>query len=152
MFMSVCCLIVADQASAVVPVDVSVDAGSVANLTVAVTIGTPPDTETSVDSSILPVGGGGNIQFSPDLEPFTSVGLNQLQFFFGNTNLNYQFFCGTWLGCQDVAITLTDLSATLVSPTAGSFTESGRAEFGSTWRLQGNYTLTSAIRLSKDHH
>jgi hypothetical protein len=96
-FMTVCCLGLSGQSLAVVPVAVNVDAGSIANLTVAVTIGTPPDTETSVDSSMLPVSGGGNIQLSPDIEPFTSVGLNQLQFFFGSTNLNYQFFCGTWL-------------------------------------------------------
>ena len=144
-FMAMCILPLTGHALGVVPVDVNVDSGSIVNLTVAVTIGTEPDTETSVDSSILPASGGGNVQFSPDLEPFTSVGLNQLQFFFGSTNLNYQFFCGTFFGCQDVAITLTDLSATLVSPTAGSFTDAGRAEFGSTWRLQGGYTLSSAL-------
>lgn len=143
--LALACLTMASTALAVVPVDVAVDGGSIANLTVAVTIGTAPDTETSVDSEILPVSGGGNIQFSPDLEPFTSVGLNQLQFFLGSTNLDYQFFCGTFFGCQDVAISLTDLSATLVSPTAGSFTDAGRAEFGSTWRLQGNYSLSSAL-------
>ena len=141
----VVCSAVSLGAFANIPSDVVVDPGSVANLTVAVTVSGDLGDETSTDSKIVSSGGGGAIAFSPDQEPFTSVGLNQLQFLLGNASLNFEFFCQTIFGCQDLTITLTDLSITLATPTGGSFTETGRAEFYSPWRLQANYVLTSDL-------
>ncbi len=128
-----------------VPADVAVDPGSVANLTVAVTVSGDLGDETSVDSQLVSTGGVGAIAFSPNQEPFTSVGLNQMQFLLGSADFNFEFFCQTIFGCQDLTISLQDISLTLVAPTGGSFTETGRAEFFAPWRLQANYVLTSDL-------
>ncbi len=128
-----------------VPVDVGVNNGSTANLTISIIIGDPPDTETTTDSQIVPISGGGNIELSPDQEPFTSVGLNHLQFSLGSATLNYEVLCGSFFGCIDLTLELTNLTAALVYPTAASFTETGHADFNSTWRLQGNYVVTSLL-------
>ena len=128
-----------------VPADVWVNGGSTANLTVSIIIGDPPDTETSVDSEVVSVDGFGHVEFSPDQEPFTSVGLNQLQFFLGNASLDYEVLCGSFIGCQDINLNLTNISATLVNPIGASLTETGHADFGSTWRLQADYVVTSFL-------
>ena len=128
-----------------VPATVAVNNGSSANLTISIIIGDPPDTETSTDSQIVPVDGGGSVEFSPDQEPFTSVGLNQLQFSLGNATLNYEVLCGSFFGCIDLTLDLSNITATLVTPTGATFNETGHADFNSTWRLQSNYVVSSVL-------
>ena len=128
-----------------VPAEVGVTDGSSANLIVSIIIGDPPETETSTDSRLVPIGGGGSIELSPDQEPFTSVGLNQLQFSLGNATLNYEVLCGSFFGCVDLTLNLTNITATLAYPSGASFTESGHADFNTTWRLQANYDVSSFV-------
>ena len=133
------------EAAANIPAEVTVDGGSVANLTVAVTVSGGIGDETSTDSEVVPVSGGVAIEFSPDQEPFTSVGLNQLEFMLGSASLDFEFFCQTIFGCQILNITLTDIRVTLAAQTGASFTESGHADFNSPWRFQANYFISSDL-------
>ncbi len=128
-----------------VPSDVIVTNGSTANLTISIIIGDPPKTETSTDSQVVPIAGGGNIEFSPDQEPFTSVALNQLQFSLGNATLQYEVLCGSFLGCIDITLDLSNITATLAAPIGASFNDAGHADFNSTWRLQANYVVSSLL-------
>jgi len=140
----VCSMLVV-EAAANIPAEVTVDGGSVANLTVAVTVSGGLGDETSTDSEVVPVSGGGAIEFSPDQEPFTSVGLNQLEFMLGSASLDFEFFCQTIFGCQILNITLTDIRVTLAAQTGASFTESGHVDFYSPWRFQANYFISSDL-------
>jgi hypothetical protein len=138
-------MLIAVEAAANIPASVEVNGGSVANLIIELGIGTPPDVETASASSIVPVSGGGTMEFSPDQEPFTSVGLNQLEFYLGNATLNYQVLCDSIFGCTDVSLFLSDIRISLVYPVGASFTKTGHADFGSTWRLQANYVINSDL-------
>ena len=133
------------SAFANVPADIIVNNNSSANIIVSIIIGDPPDTETSTNSQVVPIGGGGNIEFSPNQEPFTSVGLNQLQFSFGDVSLDYEVLCGSFFGCVDLTLNLTNITVTLAYPAGASFTETGHADFNTTWRLQANYSVSSLL-------
>jgi len=142
---SVALLFITNLSFANVPADVAVTNGSSANLTISIIIGDPPKTETTTDSQVVPIAGGGNVAFSPDQEPFTSVGLNHLQFSLGDATLNYEVLCGSFFGCIDLTLHLTNITATLAAPIGASFNEVGHADFNSTWRLQANYVVTSLL-------
>ena len=94
----------------------AVDAGSNAGLTLTVTFNTSIDSDTQVDSAVVPVSGGGRAIFRPGQEPFNQVEFTDLGFALGNSGYQYGFFCDSIFGCIETDIALTNVQATLLPP------------------------------------
>ena len=145
LFGLLCWVLPASSARADIGSELGVDPGSTATITLTITIETAITSETQSRTITLGVGGGGNAIFLPDQEPFTFVELTQLQFLVENGSLDFEFFCGSFLGCVDLNVTLGDLAVTLLNPTSASIIENGRADFNATWNLTANYAFSSSL-------
>ena len=80
----------------------------------------------------------------PDAEPFSLVRIDNAQWFFADTDLQYAFFCGP-LGCLDVTVQLRNIRANLLNPTLGGLDGGGRANFDANWLLEADYVFSSAL-------
>ena len=80
----------------------------------------------------------------PDVEPFSLVRIDNAQWFFADTDLQYSFFCGA-LGCLDVTVQLRNIRATLLNPTLAGLDGGGRANFDANWLLEADYVFSSAL-------
>ena len=87
------------------PADLTVPGGSSGNLTLQIAIDGFGDSDVQSASGNLGVAGGSNIAMGPDAEPFSLVRIDNAQWFFADTDLQYSFFCGL-LGCLDVTVEL----------------------------------------------
>ena len=125
--------------------ELAVDPGSTATVTLSITVRNDVLEETDTQSAVVAVGGGGNAIFLPDYEPFTSAQLTNLQFDLSDTSLNYEFFCGSFLGCIDVSLNLANITATLQDPTTSGLDGAGRANFNANWNLRADYVFDSAL-------
>ena len=123
----------------------SVDSGSTAGLTLTVTFNTAIDSDTQVDSEVVPVSGGGRAIFRPGKEPFTQVEFTDLGFALGNSGYDYGFFCDSIFGCIETDISLTNVQATLLPPAITGINPDGSAQFTNSWRLLADYTVSGSL-------
>jgi len=129
-------------------VPVVVTPGSTATITLAITVTDGVDSETDVDSIQVAVDGNGRFTISPNQPPHDGAVIQEGRFGFGGGTLQYELFCSPVFGCIPVTVNLAGLSATLVAPSQATIIPSGRADFGTTWRVQGDYTITSPLSAS----
>jgi len=137
--------ILASPAIGDLPAEITVNGGSTATVTLSITLSSDLGTETQTDSVTVPVGGGGSILLYPDYEPFNGVELTTMQFSLGNGNLDYEFLCTPTFGCVDVAVSLTNISATLAQVTGATIIDTGRADFFAPWNLRADYAIESIL-------
>lgn len=138
----------ASMALAGFDVPVAVPPGATATITLAITVTDGVDSETDVDSIVVAVDGTGRFTISPNQPPHDGAVIQEGRFGFGGGALQYELFCSPVFGCIPVTVNLAGLSATLVAPSQATIIPSGRADFGTTWRVQGDYTITSPLSSS----
>lgn len=141
-------LVALSRAHAGFDVPVAVAPGSTATITLAITVTDGVDSETDVDSIVVAADGNGRFTISPNQPPHDGAVIQEGRFGFGGGTLQYDLFCSPVFGCIPVTVNLAGLSATLVAPSQATILPSGRADFGTTWRVQGNYTITSPLSSS----
>lgn len=129
-------------------VPVAVPPGATAVITLAITVTDGVDSETDVDSILVAMDGNGRFTISPNQPPHNGVVIQEGRFGFSGGTLRYDLFCSPIFGCVPVTVNLAGLSATLVAPSQATIIPSGRADFGTTWRVRGDYTITSPFSSS----
>ena len=107
------------------PANLGVPGGSSGTLTLQIAIDGFGDSDVQSASANVGLGGGSNIAMGPDAEPFSLVRIDNAQWFFADTDLQYGFFCGA-LGCLDVTVQLRNIRANLLNPTLGGLDGGGR--------------------------
>lgn len=126
------------------PANLGVPGGSSGTLSLQIAIDGFGGTDVQTTSANVGVGGGSNIAMGPDVEPFSLVRIDNAQWFFADTDLQYSFFCGA-LGCLDVTVQLRNIRATLLNPTLAGLDGGGRANFDANWLLEADYVFSSAL-------
>ena len=126
------------------PANLGVPGGSSGTLSLQIAIDGFGGTDVQTTSANVGVGGGSNIAMGPDVEPFSLVRIDNAQWFFADTDLQYSFFCGA-LGCLDVTVQLRNIRANLLNPTLAGLDGGGRANFDANWLLEADYVFSSAL-------
>ncbi len=135
-------------AHAEVPAPYNVAAGQAAQVTVRITTTNSSGTQFSEDSMIVPVTGIGSFGLLPNMPPFTFAEMKAgSKLNFGGGSLDFQLLCGVF-GCVPVNVNLSTTTATMIANTGASIVGSGRADFGTTWTLSGNYVTTTPFSSS----
>ena len=139
----------ATSAYAEVPAPYTVAANQSVLVTVRITttnsFGT---TQFSEDSMVVPMSGNGRFGLLPDARPFTYADMKaNSTLTFGGGRLEFQLLC-TVLGCVPVTVDLGTTTATMIANAGGAIVSSGRADFGTSWNLSGNYVTTTPFSSS----
>jgi hypothetical protein len=125
--------------------DVTVDAKSTVLATIAITIDSLFGVQTDVDSAVVTVDGGGAIVLGPGAEPFSSMGIDSMQFLLGDATLSYEFFCAPIFGCQEIIVAAQNLTLNLLESTSTSIASDGVATFDATWNMTVDYQISGDI-------
>ena len=123
------------------PANLGVPGGSSGTLTLQIAIDGFGDSDVQSASANVGLGGGSNIAMGPDAEPFSLVRIDNAQWFFADTDLQYGFFCGA-LGCLDVTVQLRNIRANLLNHPLGGLDGGGRANFDANWLLEADYVFS----------
>ena len=119
--------LIACAASAQYDASLQVTGGSTVVTTVTVKITSILGTSTDTDTKTLAVSGSSTGAFGPGEPPFTAYELDTLLFEVADSTFNFQFFCLPFVGCQDLALTVTDLELALTAPVSGPIGPGGNA-------------------------
>ena len=134
------------SAYAEVPAPYAVAANQFVTVTVGIT--TFSDffgTDYSEDSMVVPIIGNGNFGLFPNALPFTFAEMKaNSTLTFGGGRLDFQLLCLPLIGCQNLTVDLGNTTATMVANTGAAIFSTGRADFGTTWNLRGNYISTTS--------
>ena len=141
-------VLLATSAQAEVPAPYNVASNQVALVTVRITTTDSSGSQFDEESMVVPVTGNGSFGLLPAARPFTFAEMKAGSTLnFGGGTLNFQLLCGLF-GCIPVTVSLNPTTATLVANAGAAIVSSGRADFGSTWNLRGNYTTTTPFSSS----
>jgi len=88
--------------------DFEVVEGSIAVLTLTLTIDTSIGTSSDVDSTTQQVTGFARANFDSAVPPFLAMELPELEFNLGTGGVSYELFCLPIFGCQALDITVSD--------------------------------------------
>ena len=134
--------VLAGSAHADVNAPITVDEGSIAVVTVELSIDSIFGIQTSTDTITVGVDGGGELVLGPGAKPFQSVDISTLAFDLDNGTLIYDdLFCVPIFGCQEIAVTANDLTLTMIGIPSSNIDSQGSATFESEWNMILNYDL-----------
>jgi hypothetical protein len=134
--------VLAGSAIADVNAPITVDGGSIATVTVELSIDSIFGIQTSVDTITVGVDGGGEFVLGPAAEPFQAVDIASLAFNLGNGTLIYDdLFCVPIFGCQEIGVTANDLTLTMIDVPSSPIDSQGSATFEAQWNMVLNYDL-----------
>jgi hypothetical protein len=104
-------------AHATVVSDMATPPTSSATIKVTITVTTSLGSCTDRDTKTMDTKGTATAVFLPDAPAFTTTQFNAMQISFASATFNFQFFCLPFIGCQNLNVTMNNLSFTLVEPT-----------------------------------
>ena len=134
--------VLAGSAAADVNAPITVDKGSIATVTVELSIDSIFGIQTSVDTITVGVGGGGELVLGPGAEPFQAVDISSLAFNLDNGTLIYDdLFCVPIFGCQEIGVTANDLTLTMIDVPSSPIDGKGGTNFEAQWNMVLNYDL-----------
>ncbi len=134
--------VLAGSAIADVNAPITVDAGSIATVTVELSIDSIFGIQTSIDTITVGVDGGGELVLGPAGEPFQAVDIASLAFNLENGTLIYDdLFCVPIFGCQEIGVTANDLTLTMIDVPSSPIDAQGSATFEADWNMVLNYDL-----------
>ena len=123
----------------------AVDMGSVVTATIEMTIDSLFGLQTEIDSSTVELMGDGLVVLGPGGEPFSTFGMDTMEFRLGEANLEYEFFCAPIFGCQLIQVAAQNLTLTLLESTDESIGSGGSVLADASWNMAVDYQVSGDI-------